>query len=153
MRSRVRFPSLVIPLFSFRLLLLSPRSLLLFSSRTGCSKVLLLFRLHPWRLGVVFPFELVAPRSCCCFLGFSLPRESGAASMFPRAPAGVGQRFRSDVGLYVNRHQQYGSADEGRCCAEVSTLLSRHGGGERTLVIYVKERHRRYKVDHLIVSA
>ena len=138
MQSRVQFPFLVVPLFSFRLLLLSPRSLLLFSSRAGCSKVLLLFRPHPCRLGVVFPFNLVAPRSCCCFLGFSPPREAGAALMLPRAPTGVGQRFRSDVGPYVNRHRQYGSADEGRCCAEASTLFSRNGGGERTVVIYVK---------------
>ena len=87
---------------------------------------------------MVFPFDLVALRSCCCFLGFCPPREAGAESMLPRAPAGAGQQFRSDVGPYVNRHQRYGSADEGRCCAEASTLFSRHGGGERKLVIYVK---------------
>ena len=153
MRSLVRFPCLVVPLFSFRPLLRLHRSLFLFSFRAGCPKVFLLFRPHPWRLGVVFPFELVAPRTCCCFLGFSPPREAGAASMLPRAPAGVGQRFRSDVGPYVNRHRQYGSANEGRCCAKASALFSWKGGGERTLVIYVKERHRRYKVDQLIVNA
>ena len=97
--------------------------------------------------------SMVAPRSCCCFLGFRPPREAGAASMFPRAPEGVGQRFKSCVGTYVNHHRQYGLDDEGRCCAKASTLFSRNGGGERTSVIYVKEHHRRYKVDHLIVGA
>ena len=130
---------------------------------------LCLFQPHHWRLGVVFPFELVALevmllslclcfdrtlggwawfflsswlplRSCCC-LGFRPPREAGAALMLPRAPAGVGQRLRSDVGPYVNRHRRFGSAEEGRSCAEASTLFSRHGGGERTLVINAKERH------------
>ena len=86
-------------------------------------------------------------RSCCFFLGFCPPREAGAALMLTRAPAGVGQR-RSDVGPYINRHRKFGSAEEGRSCAEASTLFSRHGGGERTLVIYAKESHRRYKVDH-----
>ena len=97
---------------------------------------------------MVFPFELVAHEVLFFFLGFSPPRESGAALMLPRAPAGVGQRLRRNVGPYVNRHRRFGSAEEGRSCAEASTLFSRHGGGERTLVINAKERHRRCKVDH-----
>ena len=81
--------------------------------------------------------ELVAPRLLCS-LGFRPPREAGEASMMQRAPAGVGRIFRSDVGPYVNCRQRYGSTDEGRCCAEASTLFYWNGGGERTLVIYVK---------------
>ena len=72
------------------------------------------------------------------FPGVSPKREAGAASMMPRAPAGVGRQFRSDVGKNVNRRQRCGSTNEGRCYAKASTLFSRHGGGERMLVIYVK---------------
>ena len=45
---------------------------------------------------------------------------------------------KTHVGPYINRYRRYGSTDEGRCYAEASTLFSRHEGGERTLVIYVK---------------
>ena len=106
----------------------------------------LVFRPHPWRLGVVFPFELVV-LEVMLLSGIRPPREAGAALMLPRAPAGVGQQLISDVGPYVNRHRRFGSAEDCRSCAEASTLFSRNRGGERTLVINAKERHCRYKVD------
>ena len=54
----------LLSLCSFRPLLYLLRLLSLFSFRAGCPEVLLLFRPHPLRLGVVFPFKLVDPRSC-----------------------------------------------------------------------------------------
>ena len=44
----------------------------------------LVFRPHPWRLGVVFPFELVA-LEVVLLSGVSSPKEAGAALMLPRA--------------------------------------------------------------------
>ena len=170
MWSRVRFPFIVVIVFVVIVETTAGLSLMMSRVRFLFLVVFVfVFRPHPWRLGVVFPFDLVALevmllslclcfdctlggwawfflsswfhlRSCCC-LGFRPPREAGAALMLPRVPAGVGQRLRSDVGPYVNRHRRFGSAEEGRRCAEASTLFSWHGGGERTLVINAKERH------------
>jgi len=140
--SRVRFPVLVVIVFV--VIVETTAGLSLMGSRVRFLFLVVfvfVFRPHPWRLGVVFPFELVALavmllslclcfdrtlggwawvyisswlplRSCCC-LGFRPPREAGAALMLPRAPAGVGQRFRSDVGSYVNRHRRFGLAEKG----------------------------------------
>ena len=68
MRSRVRFPFLVVPLFSFRSLLRFPWLLLLISFLDSCTKVLLLF------------FDRNLGGWACSFLSSWLPQGLGVFS-------------------------------------------------------------------------